>query len=142
MSRTWTALLAVAVLATAASAASSAGVPGFTGCRSFVSHSAVPVVRPHSIVFACADANLYATGLKWTRWDATGAVGAGTGHANDCTPYCAAGHFHTARVSVRLGGVALCGTGKKPQFTSLSWRYVGAKPSGAARSGSESFHCP
>ncbi|HVN60013.1 MAG TPA: hypothetical protein VMT59_02045 [Gaiellaceae bacterium] len=135
-------LLIGAVAAAAVSGpGSAAGVPGFTGCRSFVSRSAVAVVRPRSIVIACADANFYATGLKWTRWDAHVAEGAGIGHQNDCTPYCAAGHFHTYRLAIRLDRVATCGSGKEPQFTRLSWTFVGPKPTGVSRGGSETFRC-
>jgi hypothetical protein len=135
------ALLVVLLACAAATATSSAAaVPGFTGCRSFVSRSAVPVVRPRSIVIACADGNFYATGLAWTRWDAGGAAGAGTGHENDCTPFCAAGHFHTYRLAVQLSGVRTCGSRKSPQFTRLSWRWVGRKPAGP-RVGSQTFRC-
>ena len=141
MKRRLALLLAAVAAATAAGATRAAGVPGFTGCRSFVSPSAVAVVRPRSIVIACADANFYVTGLRWTRWDARRAAGTGTGHENDCTPYCAAGHFHTYRVALRLDVVARCGARKEPQFTRVTWTFVGPKPSGAARSGSETFRC-
>ncbi|MGZ4439864.1 MAG: hypothetical protein ACXVZN_05785 [Gaiellaceae bacterium] len=142
MTRRLAPLLAVAVVAAAAAspAAPAAAVRGFTGCRSFVSRSAVAVVRPRSIVIACADDNFYVTGLAWTRWDARGADGTGTGHENDCKPYCAAGHFHTYRLAIRLGGVATCGSRREPQFTCLAWRFVGPKPSGP-RAGSQAFRC-
>ena len=143
MNRRWALLLALAaVVGTVASpAAPAGGVPGFTGCRSFVSRSAVAVVRPRSIVIACADANFYATGLKWTRWDMRGAEATGVGHENDCTPYCAAGHFHTYRLAVRLDRVARCGSRKELQFTRVTWTFPGAKPPGAQRRDSESFRC-
>lgn len=137
------ALLFVLVVCAAAGACgtgSAASVPGFTGCRSFVSRSAVAVVRPRSIVIACADGNFYATGLEWTRWDARGADGAGTGHENDCKPYCADGHFHTYRLAIHLGGVATCGSRRELQFTRLTWRFVGPKPPGP-RAGSQAFRC-
>ena len=131
MNRRWASLLALAVVAGAAAAAApAAGVPGFTGCRSFVSRSAAAVVRPRSIVIACADANFYATGLKWTRWDIRGAEATGVGHENDCTPYCAAGRFHTYRLAIRLDAVARCGSRKELQFTRMTWTFPGAKPPG------------
>ncbi len=142
MNRRWASLLALAVVVGMAAAATpAAGVPGFTGCRSFFSRSAVAVVRPRSIMIACGDGNFYVTGLGWTRWDASGAEGAGVGHQNDCKPYCAAGHFHTYRVALKLGGVAVCGSRREPQFTRLSWTFAGPKPAGVARGGSETFRC-
>jgi hypothetical protein len=41
-----------------------AAATGLTGCA----HR--PHVRPSQAVFACADANFYATGLRWARWSA------------------------------------------------------------------------
>jgi len=61
-------------------------------------------VRPRSIVIACAD-------------------GAGTGHQNDCTPYCAARHFHAYPLAVRLDRVARCGSRKELQFIRLTWTF-------------------
>jgi hypothetical protein len=119
-------LIVLAVLGSTATAAA-ARLPTFTGC-------APPgKVRPASIVVACGDGNFYLTGLKWSQWTATGAAATGTGHENDCSPYCAAGHFHTYRVTVRLfrperykGGLL--------EFTRFSYRFVSAKPKVAARS--------
>ena len=134
-------LLSCSAAAAVSGTGSAAGVPGFTGCRSFVSRSAVAIVRPRSIVIACADANFYATGLKWTRWDASGAEGTGVGHENDCKPYCAAGRFHTYRLALRLDEVARCGSRKEPQFTRVTWTFPGAKPPGVPRRDSETFRC-
>ena len=95
------ALLAVRVAAAGASA-SPASVPGFYGCRAFTSKRPAAVVRPRSIVVACADGNFYLTGIRWSTWGSARAAGAGTGHQNDCTPNCAAGHFHTYPAMVTL----------------------------------------
>jgi hypothetical protein len=140
--RGWALVVALTAAAAVASAAAPApAVPGFAGCRSFVSRSAVGVVRPRSIVLACADANFYVTGLKWTRWDAKRAVGTGVGHQNDCTPYCAAGHFHTYPLALRLDAPARCGSRKELQFTRVTWTFPGTKPSGVPRRDSETFRC-
>jgi hypothetical protein len=77
-------------------------------------------VRPASIVIACADANLYATRLHWRRWTATDAVATGTGHRNDCTPNCAAGHFHTFPITIRLSRVVMCVPGRR-EFAHITW---------------------
>ncbi len=142
MTRRWASLLAlVAVAAAASAAAPAARAPGFVGCRSFVSRTATALVRPRSIMIACGDGNFYATGLTWTRWDAQRAEGTGVGHQNDCTPYCAAGHFHTYRLALRLDEVARCGSRKELQFTRVTWTFPGAKSAGVPRRGSETFRC-
>jgi hypothetical protein len=117
------------------------GLPGFTGCRSFTLRSPIAVVRPRSIMLACGDGNFYVTGLRWSRWDLVEGDGTGVGHQNDCQPNCAAGHFHTYRLALRLYGATKCGRRSVLQFTRVSWRFVGPKPNGVARAGSEPFRC-
>jgi hypothetical protein len=97
----------------------------------------VLVTRPSSIVFACADANLYATRLRWSRWGST-ATATGIAHANDCDPYCAAGHFRTYPVAVTLSKPKRCGG--RVELTHLAWRFPAAKPQGP-RTGSVDFRC-
>jgi hypothetical protein len=116
----------VALLCTAAAGAATR-VPTFTGC-------APPAkLKPASIVVACGDGNFYLTGLRWLHWTATDATAVGTGHENDCTPYCAAGHFHTYRVAVRLFRPEHC-KGGALEFTRFGYRFVSAKPKVGARS--------
>ena len=76
-------------------------------------------VRPRQITIACGDANLYATGLRWRSWSARGAVAAGTGHANDCTPSCAAGRFHAFPLTIRLATPIACGA--RREFARIEW---------------------
>ena len=111
--------------------------PGFAGCRAYTAQHPVLVARPSSIVFACADGNFYATRLRWTSWGAT-AQARGTAHANDCKPYCAAGHFHTYRVAVTLSRPKRCGG--RVELTRVTWRFPAAKPAGP-RAGSVDFRC-
>ena len=59
-------------------------------------------VRPASIMLACADANYWIAALKWKGWGTATATAAGKVHYNDCTPYCAAGHFHTVSGTATL----------------------------------------
>jgi hypothetical protein len=54
-----------------------------------------PTVEPTEIVLACADYGERLTGLYWTSWTPTSATAIGTLVYNDCTPDCAAGHFHS-----------------------------------------------
>jgi len=98
----------------------------WTGCA----HK--PVMRPASIVFACADANFYADHLHWTAWTASGATARGTGHQNDCTPNCAAGRFHSFPITVRLSHVVSCVKSRR-EFARVAW--TGPTP------GSETLPC-
>jgi hypothetical protein len=101
-----------------------------------------PSVRPLEIVLACADGNLYAAGLHWTRWTSSSAAATGTGHQNDCNPYCAAGHFHTYPISIRLSDPVTCGGGQR-EFARISWRWTTPIPKlhGVPRTGSETLPC-
>ncbi|MES1247310.1 MAG: hypothetical protein ABUS54_06525 [Actinomycetota bacterium] len=87
----------------------------WTGCE----HK--PRVRPASAIVACADANFSIDHITWTSWGAKAAVGHGTAHANDCTPNCAAGHFHAFPVTVRLSKVVRCVDGRR-EFARIEWR--------------------
>jgi hypothetical protein len=120
-------LIALGALVAVGTAGAATPVPSFTGC-------APPAkVRPTSIVVACGDGNFYLTGLKWSHWTATDAAAAGTAHENDCTPYCAAGHFHTYRVAVHLFRPEHCKAGKL-EFTRFAYRFVSGEPKVVARS--------
>jgi hypothetical protein len=92
----------------------------WTGC----SHK--PEVRPASIVVACADANFYVNHIHWKSWGSASAVGTGTAHRNDCTPNCAAGHFHSSTVTVRLSKVVTCVKGRR-EFARIAWGTGAAK---------------
>jgi hypothetical protein len=97
--------------------------PAFSGCV-----GAGQAVRPHRILFACADGNFYVDHLRWSSWAARSASGLGVGHQNDCMPYCAAGHFHAyPRVSIRLGRPETC-TRSRRLFTRITYRFLGRKP--------------
>ncbi len=114
------AIVFLAALA-AGGASGSPRLPGYVGCRAYVAANPRPLVRPRSIVAACADANLYFTGLRWSSWTATRATATGTAHVNDCTPNCAAGRFHTYPAHVTLSGPRTC-AGKR-ELTALRYRF-------------------
>jgi len=132
-------VLLAAVLAAAALAA--AAPPRHAGCASFLSAKPPTAVRPAVIVIACGDGNFYVDTLRWSSWGARSATATGLGHLNDCTPYCAAGKFHTYRLSIRLDRRALCGAGRVAELTRVTWRFTGARPSGTGQTGSERFRC-
>ncbi|HET7567626.1 MAG TPA: hypothetical protein VFJ91_06520 [Gaiellaceae bacterium] len=67
-----------------------------------------PVAKPREVVLACADANFGIRKLRWSGWGRATARATGTAYANDCTPYCAAGHFHTYRAVLVASGRRVC----------------------------------
>ena len=100
-------LLLTTLLAGAALALAVQGADGAT-------HSAVPnclgkpVAAPSQVVLACADAGLGMRAIHWLGWGGALAAGVGTAYANDCTPTCAAGHFHDYRGVLLLSGSQNC----------------------------------
>jgi hypothetical protein len=124
--------LALAIASTATLLAGP--TPVLTGCE----HR--PQVRPAGIVLACGDGNFYVTRLTWTRWSPREAVARGVGYENDCRPNCAAGHFHTYLVELRLSRVVGC-VAHRLEFSTIAWRFVAAKPAHVPRAGSETLPC-
>jgi hypothetical protein len=104
-------------------------------------------VRPPRIVLSCANGSFYATGLRWAHWGGGSrgsAYARGIGHINLCSPSCAAGHFRTYALAVKLSRPRLCfWPNRRPhrygggEFTRISWRFLGSKPSRVKRSGTE-----
>jgi hypothetical protein len=86
-------------------------------------------VRPGNLTLACADGNDYLTGLSWTSWTPKLASGSGVQVANDCIPFCAAGHFHRYPVLVVLWGpAALRDDPGSLRYTQITVIYPGARP--------------
>jgi hypothetical protein len=112
-----------------------AAVPSLPGCVP----GQKPTVRPAKITIACADANFYLDRMRWSSWKASTAAGAGTAHVNDCTPYCAAGHFHTYAATIALSQPTRCHG--RTVFSRLRWRFTGAKPKDQPRAGSITYGC-
>ena len=83
------------------------------------------VAAPRHLMLACGDGNFWLDGMRWRSWGAARATGTGTAHANDCNPYCAAGHFHAYPVSVTIGGLRTCSNGRR-EYTKLVIRYTTA----------------
>jgi hypothetical protein len=133
------ALVVLALAATAAATAAGSATPGFYGCRVYTVKHPAAVVRPRSIVVACGDGNFYLTGIHWASWTAAKATGTGTGHQNDCTPNCAAGHFHAYPARLTLTKPRSCDGHKV--FTTLEWRFTRTTPKGIALSGATTFNC-
>ena len=86
-------------------------------------------VRPRSFVLACADGNAYFAKLAWTSWTPGLASAKGTLVLNDCTPYCAVGHFHSYPVIVVLwGSKAVPGRPGERCYTKLTDILTGPRP--------------
>ena len=115
-----------------ATAALSGHAPVWMGCER------TPATRPARVIVACADANFYVDHLRWTSWKASSATATGTAHANDCTPYCAAGHFHAFEVRVRLSKPVACAKGRRV-FARIAWTAAARKP--PYPNGSETLGC-
>jgi hypothetical protein len=98
-----------------------------------------PQIKPAQIVFACGDGNFSAAKLQWTGWGATFAAARGTGSMNDCTPNCAAGHFHSAPIVVLASGRGSCPDGR-PAYTTVTWAWIG-KPPYVDNDPKQTFHC-
>ena len=85
------------------------------------------MVRPKSFVLACADGNSALQKLAWSTWAPGLASAKGTLVQNDCTPYCAAGHFHSYPALVVLWGSKAIGHGEHA-YTRLTMILTGARP--------------
>lgn len=116
---------------TTAAGASAAPAPTTAPKTVVVNCYGGPQTRPTQIILACADANDLLARLSWTRWEARTAVGSGVQELNDCTPTCVGGTFHAYPVKITLSGAV---PWPHPQgtyrFTTLAFRYTGARPPG------------
>ncbi|MEU6175479.1 hypothetical protein ABZ832_26670 [Streptantibioticus parmotrematis] len=91
-------------------------------------------VRPGTYLLACADGNNGLVKLHWKSWGASSATATGTDVVNDCTPYCAAGKFHSYAVDVKLANPrAWAGHHGQQRFTTLELTYPGARPDHSPR---------
>lgn len=87
--------------------------------------------HPSRYLLACGDGNNYLVSLHWSQWGTTTARAVGTDVANDCVPYCAAGHFHDYPVVISLDEVQpWVGHPGVERFTRLTAEYPGARPAG------------
>jgi hypothetical protein len=106
----------------------------------FPSRCLNPGYKPRSIIVACGDGNFFLTGLRWLGWNRRVTRSRGTAHANDCIPYCAAGHFHPYPVKVVLSRRKLCHNVDRYVYTRLDYRYL-RRPRGWRANGWAPFPC-
>lgn len=86
-----------------------------------------PRVRPAEVVLACADANFGVRKLRWTGWGSAFAAAIGVAYANDCTPYCAAGHMHAYQAVIVASGTQRCPNGTTA-YSRVTVAFVGRSP--------------
>lgn len=97
--------MVVAICSLPATASSQAVVRALPNCQD------KPETRPSSVIFACGDGGVYATGVRWINWGDPFATATAAMHANDCTPNCAQGHFHVYSAYLAVTGSQRCPNG-------------------------------
>jgi len=95
-----------------------------------------PHYRPTRIVVACGDGNLQLLSLRWAHWNDRAASARGVVWANDCTPFCAAGHFHRYTARIRASQPGRCRG--VYQYLHLRYRLL-HRARGVSRTGRISF---
>ena len=95
--------------------------------------------KPASFVIACGDANYSLAKIAWKSWGSASATGTATASANDCTPNCAAGHFHSYPATVTAAKLTKCGLAK--YYAELTIDYAGARPAGVSKHDVHTLPC-
>ena len=80
----------------------SARLPGTKVLPRVLACSGKAEIEPSSYTVFCADGNGTLLKIDWTSWTSTSAQARATYSANDCTPDCAAGKFHSYPATVTL----------------------------------------
>ncbi|MGW7573416.1 hypothetical protein [Streptomyces sp. NPDC054765] len=125
---------AALVAAAAPAAASGAFEPPARHGVAAIDCSGHPQVRPGDFLIACGDGNNGLTSLRWAQWQPQSATAEGSNVVNDCRPYCAAGHFHRYRVTVRLDHPQIRpGHPGQQHYTRLTLSYPADRPAGTPR---------
>jgi hypothetical protein len=109
------------------------------GTSAWISNCGPIVSAPSELVLACGDANYSLEKLKWRAWGTVAAKATGLAQANDCTPNCAAGHFHSYRVQVIADHLVACGRAKV--YEHLITVYPGARPAGLKARDEQTLPC-
>ena len=121
------------------------GLPGLalasTSSRVLAPNCTRAQYKPKELTLACNDGSYYLIKLKWTSWTTRKATGSGLAEVNDCTPNCAAGHFHAYRVSVTLTKPKRCNKLKHRIFGHIGEVFPRKHP-GSSRRQSAPLFCP
>lgn len=135
--------VAVAALVMAAAVAS-AGWAGAAGAAPAVkgTHSApalaacgqADVLKPKTVILACADGGILLKSLKWSHWGPSGASGSGLISWHICTPDCAASNkWGSSTATVKLTDLTEAGASRGWLFELLTAHITGAKTGGLSR---------
>lgn len=90
------------------------------------------VYRPHFFLLS-GDGTFGVSKVRWQSYGEPVATATGRGFANDCIPYCAAGHFLHPRATLRLSKVVECQG--KSVYARLRYALSGRLPEGFPRRG-------
>ncbi len=139
--RLFIAALGVALCALAGSASAGRLAPASRGAASGRVYIAAEGCRghrfmPRKVILACADGNLYVTGLGYSSYGGGQAKAKGVFHLNDCRPNCAGGRFHTRGGTIRFFDVVRCADGRR-YFAQARYSFKGHNGSGTAEIGPE-----
>jgi hypothetical protein len=108
------------------------GVAWISNCGQLVS-------EPNSITLACGDGNFFVKGLRWRSWGTSGATSTGVAEANDCVPFCAAGHFLMYTVRATATNLRRCGSAI--YYARLRLDFLDDRPKGYGKSSTYSLGC-
>lgn len=100
------------------SATSGASTAGLTNCFNQT------VVQPKSLLLACGDGTVNASGLVWQGWGQATSIGRGIISYVVCDPDCVNGTERQAPGTVTVGRLLVCPDGRQT-YTRLTWDYRG-----------------
>jgi len=100
---TVTAATVAAAAATLLTGTGAVAAPAATSTQvKVISSCTAATYQPTKYIFYCADANAGMKHASYDWWTAKTAHGTATFYYNDCTPNCAAGHFHFVKAEFTL----------------------------------------
>jgi hypothetical protein len=92
--------------------------------------------RPHFFLLS-GDGTFGVSKVHWTSYGGPVAEATGKGFANDCIPYCAAGHFYKPQAKLRLSKIVQCKG--QPVYARLRYELAGKLPKNFPRRGGYSM---
>jgi hypothetical protein len=129
-------ILIVGILLLGATAALAA-----SGANRVVGNCRSSQVKPKSIILACADVNTYVNKIVWKSFGGASATARGALVENDCTPNCAAGHFHSYPVTFTLTHAEAC-FDRHDDYRLISITFIAARPPRTPAHTKEQLFCP
>lgn len=109
------------------------------GATAWINACGPLVSAPTELVLACGDGNYELARLRWVHWGRPTATASGIVRANDCKPYCAAGHFHSYTVKVAVDGLTRCNSAH--YYARLTITYANAHPAAIGKRDVQTLGC-